>query len=572
MVDNDDKYAENEEDLSQVRSIIKQLNEDKPSQERHREVVVRADGTKVVRVTKKRRVMLTSADKRRRTRKHVILIFAGIFLVTLAVAAFLLFRMATMSSSTFLTEKRMELQQRWGATDIVMDGAGIEGMTLNVATLVADFPAESMIQRVELSGIQADLSLQTFIRGRVHGDTLNIERAMIVLKNGARMDMPCQQGRDLWKFPRMECKDFSVVYADESRAPLGVKNTQAYMYYPNLSRQSCVVMFSGGEVEIKDWKKIRISEGKAHVSQQGVSDFSLTGTTDIVSDEAEQRRTRISLAGQVPQGSSLNGPFALESNNMSLADFTDGRFEEFYTGRTVGVSHGKVNGRFTMELSEIDAPMFSGEVHLRNICLSSFPALMAVTEHIEPSKRRFYNPLSMNRGYVILGHDGNARFIEIPEGGMVERDLATVRGKMVLNSANELSGELSYGIPNILARVEYPDGRPDPIFQTDGEWAVLRTNLKGLGNMPGDDMAEVEARAAIARRERPERIPFDKLDVNQLTDQLLNSEGGSAGSEAPAVSPAPAPVEPQPANTKPDPIFDNPFETSDNPFESSLPF
>ena len=65
MVDNDDKYAEDEENLTQVRSIIKQLNDDRPSKEKHREVVVRADGTKVVRVTKKRRVMMTSADHRR---------------------------------------------------------------------------------------------------------------------------------------------------------------------------------------------------------------------------------------------------------------------------------------------------------------------------------------------------------------------------------------------------------------------------------------------------------------------------------------------------------------------------
>ena len=70
MVDNDDKYADDEEDLTQVRSIIKQLNEEKPSQEREREVITRADGTKMVRVTKKRRVMLTSADKRRRNRAN----------------------------------------------------------------------------------------------------------------------------------------------------------------------------------------------------------------------------------------------------------------------------------------------------------------------------------------------------------------------------------------------------------------------------------------------------------------------------------------------------------------------
>ncbi len=44
---------------SGVRSIIRQLNEDTPAQEKSREVVVRPDGTKMVRVTKKRKTMVT---------------------------------------------------------------------------------------------------------------------------------------------------------------------------------------------------------------------------------------------------------------------------------------------------------------------------------------------------------------------------------------------------------------------------------------------------------------------------------------------------------------------------------
>lgn len=577
MVENDDKYADDEENLTQVRSIIKQLNEDKPSQERTREVVVRPDGSKVVRVTKKRRVMMTAADKRRESRMHVFLFIAALFVLMLVVSGFVFFRMATMSSTAYLEAKRAELQQLWGASSVQFEGDGIDGLTVKLNTVSVEFPEDSMLQSVELSGVESTLELASYISGIVKGENLNIERARIVLRNGSRMKMPLQNGKDIWQFRRVECADFSVRYADDDSAAMSLENTQAYMYYPTAARSSSVIMLRGGVLDFKGWKKVRIAEGKGHISSKGIDDFSLTGTTDAVSSEAEQRRTSISFAGKIPDGSDLAGPYAVESNNMSLADFTDGRFEKILTARTAAVSHGKINGKFNVMLSAHAAPQFNGELHLRNICLSSFPALMAITEHIEFSKRRMYNPLSLNRGYVVLKNDGKSWGLEIPEGAVAERDLATLQGKMMLSAENELSGEMSYGIPVVLARVEYPDGYPDPIFRQDGEWAVLRTNLKGLGNMPGDDMAEVEARAAIARRDRPARIPFDQLDVNRLTTQMLQQaadvtpNGQEAEKQAESI-PSPAPQQNRvPANNV-DSIFSNPFEEKEDPFGSQTPF
>ncbi len=572
MVHNDDKYGEEEESLTQVRSIIKHLNEEKPALERAREVVVRTDGSKVVRVTKKRRVMMSAADVRRRNRMHILYLFAGCLVVLMICGAYFLFRMSTMASTAYLKEQQVSLQQAWGAANVQLEGRGIEGTMLQLNSVIADFPENSMLQRVELSGIQVKLDMLSFLTGGLRGDTLEIDRAHIVLRNGAAMSMPKQIGADRWMFRRMECKDFSVQYADTERAPFLLKNTQAYLYYPNSARSSSVLMFRGGSVPIKGWSTVRIIEGKAHVSAKGVDDFSLRGTTDSVSDEAEQRRTFISFAGKISEGAPLTGPFSFEADNMSFADFTEGRFEEFFTARTLTVSHGKLSGKSTVTFREGGAaPVFKGEIHLKDISLSSFPALMAIREHIEPAKRRLYNPVSWHRGYASLDNENGEYTVEFAEGALVERDLASLRGKMVLNSSNELSGELHYGIPQALARVEYPDGHPDPIFTPSGEWAVLSTRLKGRGNMPGDDMAEVEARAVIARRDRPERVPFDKLDVNQLTDQILNRQGGT-GTSAPLSPVQDAPVK-EPATT---PLFNstpvNPFEESEDPFAPSSPF
>lgn len=575
MSENSDKYADSEEDLTQVRNIIKQLNEDKPSREKTREVVVRADGTKVVRVTKKRRVMVTSAEKRRQSRRQILLMLAGVFVVLVAVAGFIMFRMATMSSTAYLEEKRAELQRLWGAADVQLEGAGIEGTSLSLSSVVVEFPEESMLKRVELTGVQTNLEMVSFISGKLKASRLVIDRAQLVLRNGAGMHMPRQKSKDMWVFRNAECRDFSVVYADDSQAPMSLTKAQAYMYYPGAARDASVVVFSDGELDVRGWKKIRIKEGKAHVSTTGIDDFSIVGTVDAVSDEIEQRRTSISLAGKLPHGSIASGPFSVEAENMSLAEFTDGRFEEFFTARTVGVSHGKPNGKFTMTLTEGAAPRFAGELHLKDICLSSFPALMAITEHIEPAKRRLYNPLSISRGYIILGHDGMGQTLEIPEGGISERDLAKLEGKVGINDVNELSGNISYGIPAILARAEYSDGLPDPIFQPNGEWAELRTNVRGFANKPDDDIDEIEARAQIERRTRPERIPFDQLDVDRLTEQMLK----------PSANPNPAVQEAaqQKSDTEqpfikkselqmPDSFMQNPYEFGGSSADKHLPF
>ena len=567
MTDKEDKYAGEEENLTQVRSIIRRLSEEKPSRERGREVVVRADGTKVVRVTKKRKVLVSAREKNRRGRKNFIYSLAGGFVVLVLLVVFLFVRMASMSSNAYLESCRNELQQGWGASSVQIEGAGVDGTSLHLTHVVAEFPESSMIERVEMDGIEASLDWLSFMRNKMQGEELKIERALVVLREGARMNMPMFQGDELWNFQRMECQKLTVQFANGEEGPMMIKDAAAYMYYPHASTASCVVMLNSGALYIKGWKTVNITESKARLSARGVDDFSLHGTTDNVTDLAEQRRTTISFAGSIREGADFTGPYEVKPENMSFSDFTRGRFEEFLTARTCVNSQNHASGMATISLAGKDAePVFNGEFHLRNICLSSFPAMMSITEHIEPAKRRFYNPVSLHRGYVKLENQEEIISIEMPAGSMEERDLIMLRGKISLNAANEMSGELSYGIPMLLARVEYPDGRPDPIFQQNGDWAVLHTRLRGQGNMPGDDMAEVEARASIARRERPARIPFSQFDVDKMAERLNSPQA----EQNPFASPADSGENQNPFQQNDS--LRNPFESAEDPFAPSAPF
>ena len=530
MVDNDEKYAGDEENLTQVRSIIKQLNEEKPATEKNREVVVRADGSRVVRVTRKRRVLLTSADHKRHSRHQLVMGLVGFVVLAALVVGLLFFRMAGMTGNSYVAACQTELQERWGASQVLLEGDGVEGSSLKLTSLVAEFPESSMLQRVEMSGVEAKLEMMSFFTKVLTGEELTVDRVVIQLRPGASMQMPLHNGLDMCRFSRVNCKDFSIKFGDSGQdGPMELRNAQAYMYYPQESRGSSVVMIQGGSLAIRNWKTVRISEGKARVAASGITDFSLSGSTDEASDTVEQLHTAIAFSGKMENGAGFEGPYSVESDNMSLADFTNARFSEFLKARTVSVSHGKISGKATIQLADSGEalPIFRGEWHLKDISLTSFPALMAIAEHIEPAKRRLYNPISLHRGYVVLGAQDGGISVSIPQGGALERDLVNIQGKIQLNSNNELSGTLEYGMPVALTRVEYPDGQPDPIFQTSGEWAWLRTHVKGLGNMPSDDMAEIEARAEQARASRPARIPFAQIDFEKLGEQLKSSNQGN---------------------------------------------
>ena len=86
-------------------------------------------------------------------------------------------------------------------------------------------------------------------------------------------------------------------------------------------------------------------------------------------------------------------------------------------------------------------------------------------------------------------------------------------------------------------------------------------------------MAEIEARAEIARRDRPARIPFDEIDVEKLAGQL--GEGVELKTQS-----AEQPETPKPGSIDDRKFFEgqglddsNPFEEkTEDPFAPSSPF
>lgn len=545
MSKQNDMYTREGDDDSQVRNIIRRLNEDRPATEKSREVVVRADGTKAIRVTKKRKTMMTNAERNRRSRRTFVMLLLVGLLICGGFVGFFMFRMTSMNGSGYLTEQEQRLAQAWGATQVRCSGSNIDGMELSVASIVAEFPEDAFLQRVELSDVKATLSASTFLSGNIKADELSIGRANIQLAPAAReLKMPRQQGADLWRIKRIVCADLNVSFGGaETESPVVLRQAPAYMYGSSSTR---VVMLNGGLLMMRGWKPVSLTEGKMRFTPTSIEDITLRGTTDPTRKKADGRpEITVMLAGTIEGGAPLAGPLMLDSEGVNFADFTGGSFVHFFSASTQAVAKGKHKAMANITLPlDTPAPRFSGVFHVQDVRFTTLPAMMVMTEHIDPKYRKRYLPPTISAGVVTLSQtEGNTTMV-IAENDMVERDLLSVRANVTVDDTNQLSGTVDYGMPALLTRVEYPDGLSDPIFREDAHYAWLCTQVSGPANHPTDNAEKLDVEAEPQRRLRPARTPFDQIDVEKLSQRVNAAELQSAQPETPQTQPQEQPKEP----------------------------
>lgn len=536
----------NDEPESQVRSIIKQLNEERPSQERSREVVVRPDGTKVVRVIKKRKVTITSVEKNRHAKRRFLILLLFLLFLAGGMAAVVSFRMSAMSGESYIQARQEELRQAWGATSVHCTGAKISGFSMNVESLVAEFPESSIIRRVEMRNLRASLATTSFFSGIPESDDLKMDSAVVCLREDVRnFTMPRHEGRELWKVKRVSCDKLSFYVGDETSSPLSVKQASAYMYHPESGEGSRVLILSDGVLQMRGWKPIVITDAKMIFSDIAVDDIHLRGTLDVDKKEQDTASTSISLSGNIRKDADMSGPFAFESLNINFADLSNGRFSQFFNGVTTAERGQKTLSAYMTLPLQRQTPLFSGSFRLKDVRITSFPALMMITDHLEPIRRKAYLPPNIGEATVELLQDEEKATLRIADGNAVERELISLRADVAIDSSNNLSGSVEYGIPSKLTHVEYPDGLADPIFRDDGVYAWLSTTVSGPANVPTDNSAELDAQAMVVRADRPKRIPFDELDVDELSDKMkARAAAVSADSDS-------SPQQPQPPSEQP---------------------
>lgn len=574
---NEDKYTREGDDNSQVRNIINQLNNDKPSREKSREVVVRADGTKVIRVTKKRKVMVSNEEKNRRSRKKFLVGLLGFFLLASVLVAFYLYRMSEMCSESYFNEKKQELCAAWGAESIEITNPRVEGMKLTIDRLIARFPESSMLEKVELNGMNASLAVSSFIAGEFQTDNLSVKVADIRLRKGYdKLMLPRWAGAEpIWNIKNVSCAklSFSIGHPDES--PVTLKNAEAQMYHSAGADSGQVVIINKGTLTLAGVGKelsnhmrynFNLLDAKLFLSSVSVEDIRVNcqDPNSLLRDKEAERDSISSLNakelvtadfiihGRIGEGESLYGPYELEIASLPFALLTHGVYDKIF-GAEVSSSRNENAERIKMTLSPAGAPaVFSGKMMITDVQFRDTDLdakSVYITHIVNANQNRKYTKINFAQAWVTLSQANGEMVLDIADGAMVEGGSTdiSIHGQMTvnMNSANgqwndlPLSGHLTYSLPRKVLNSEYKGGVIDPIFSADPKndlRCVLKTKLSGVSILPQDDSrsqvdATAEARSTLIRAEGifdvdsvPDVIKANDPEQNGTTDSAVDTK------------------------------------------------
>lgn len=585
----DDREDERDDEPgdSQVRNIIKKLNEDAPGKEKSREVIVRADGTKVVRVVKKKRVMVSRSEKRRRSLRSGILCLIILLVLGVAFGSYFAYRMSTFDAKLIQTGEA--LKEAWGAESVTCSGISTDGNEFSIEQIEATFPQGHLLRKVVLSKLKGSLSARSYILGKPCSDEINIGRADISVNGDLdAMQMPLLSGEELWDIKRVNCGavNLSILKTDNQSDSgqteiIGVEQAGAYLYYPRNNRTICSVILKGGNLKLRGMQSRQLDEATCLLSPDGIESF------NIRSANPGQQDQYLSLRGELRNGAKLAGPYKVEAQGIPFETFTAARFENIFKAQ-VTLARNQGNSRIQVELPfNHTRPVFSGQFDLYDITLKGLPALSTLCKHQRTDWQNDYRVINLPDGTVTLQNkDGNLTLIA-RDGDMREQGKINLRFDLRLDTRNQLDGTIGYGIPESRANREYEDGLPDPVYEQQAPWCWLNTKVSGSINAPTDNSRQLDDAAD------PQRINRKRVNYNDhLIDGLLQNPGllddtripPSSGSSTPSSNtpstPAPAAPTPStpgtpaiPADLSPGdwnhPAWDSGSSTgSDNPFNS----
>ena len=151
------------------------------------ELVTRADGTQVVRVRRRKRRTkqpeVEARKRKKRSMKFVLpLVIAAVVLV--GVAAILL--VAKYNSRGFQDKFESSLEEFMG-TRLTIERLRVTPVKVRATSVRAEWPANSMLAGLELTGLEGDLELAGFISGSWKGEEILATRGTMLLRSGSRL-------------------------------------------------------------------------------------------------------------------------------------------------------------------------------------------------------------------------------------------------------------------------------------------------------------------------------------------------------------------------------------------------
>lgn len=487
--------------------------------ERRREVVVRPDGSKVIRVEKRRRTY--SDDQREpnramlKNKRFLIGLCILVLLVAGALAGTYMYRLTSFNTEEFAGRLQADLSAAWGG-DVKISGMAVDGLTMKASRIRVSFPEDSCLSFVAMEGISGEISAVPLFMGKIKGESLNVSRAVVGLRPGFVKFAVPQTNRELpFVFRRYTAPRLEVGYAhgaeeftlERNGAPFYM-TAEAYIRTSgNGPEPEYVLDLSQQKLKIKGWPLMGVDSGSVILNGSGVKQLTFSGFLD--KGRLLNKPTDLSpfmITGNFLLGTDFrHQAWTLTGKNFDLASLLGDDFSSLLkvqTGEQEGDEKHELKLDFalpvTTEQKRPSLKGYSGSVIKATMIRLPVLRLLAAMAARNTEIRLPYSSPVFTSGSFLLESDGTGRSASLKEISLFEQSFLGVTGGVYSNGSS-LTGKLVFKIPSYMV-----DGRKLPSGVTqEGHEIILPVKISGTPESPQDNSAGMFQEEA-PRTGRPE--------------------------------------------------------------------
>jgi len=455
------------------------------------QLVTRADGTKAIRVRKKKR--RTEQPHKERERRIRVIQVAGLLIFLLLILLSLGGLTIYVNSPPFRESVVSKIGWATGA-DVELNQFRMNPSGANAGGVDLKWPSGNVLQSASLRLVHADVSPISYFGGVIGGQELDANTAAVVLRlpepNMPATTWPEADGDFPVHFAQCGARKFSLLMQGAKGVALRLSDSEATFISPRQSNPAQLIL-SKGALNITGWSQLQLD--RAHI--------------EFLADKADLVGLRLNYGNDLKGALGLSGfvaPYDVREPSVLRLE-ADAFLIPGITGEDLGnLLEGRIDAAPDLGPTELslrfgEQPSASLRFAFRGTLgnpfrLKNFPFLYGLTQTLEDewcTQPEFNDVVS---GLIVRSPE----YVELSQLELCSKGRMIVKGGLTRDHLGRLSGRLHVGVAHGMIKAS-ENLVLDKMFGPPQEsYRWIQVEISGTAKKPTDDFSQ-QYEAALAK-------------------------------------------------------------------------
>ncbi|GHC52733.1 hypothetical protein AAFN60_14710 [Roseibacillus persicicus] len=458
-----------EKNTYSVDEMMEKLREGDREKREEGELVTREDGTQVLRVKKrKRRSKQKKEEEAKRRKRNLVLRTFALIAIPLLLGLGIVLQLVRFHSPGFSKGVVAAVWEKTGANAKINRLSPL-GTKVTAQSLTLAWPDDSPLEQVKATTVSGDLSLTSFVTGRLGGEELGSEKGYLLTsgRKDRKVSQPKGEAANLVGFKRYTSDNFSF-YFGKVNSPFRLENSRVRFIPTAYSRQ---LHLTGGSLISGSWGEVPL--------KRGTIEF-LENTMRVVSLRFEEEQRHLIFSGDLDLADSFHS-LSVEVVEGNVGNVGGYGYERFFESDLAGST-----GTLTFRPWNIESHEVTISAKPEYLTLKNLPFLSVLEELYGDARFQNFEFELENSFDIVRSSKGS----EIKNLDLLELGILAVKGNLRVEG-RELKGNLKVGL-NAHKKLSLRNAQRDELFskgKLESGFFWFDVELSGSVEVPRDNFS-----------------------------------------------------------------------------------